>query len=352
MRETTLLDMEGQALIAWIATAGVGLSLLGIWFERGGLRFRGARRITPKLLLTHITPAVTGLLLWIVFLITDTTAIAWLAFAVILGVGVVGSIQFFIWQRRRHGILRATPHHWDLQTVTDRTEQVPAEQHFPVGAVVLHGALAITTVVFVFITALQSTTEKERPATGAAAAVTATTATLHGTPGDYEGRPRFQIGQSRRYGRTIAARAVKGDGIVAAVGGLVPATQYHYRLLVGDETGPDRTLVTRPPRRVELSDVSVTPRTFDAGGNATVRYTLNAPATLRVGVYRALPRHRYRRTATLVLDGRPGPNAQPIGALPQISVLPPGGYRLVTVAAVAGGRPSAPESLRVRIVKG
>src|SRR3954465_5314043 len=176
--------MEGQALIAWIATAGVGLSLLGIWFERGGLRFRGARPIPPKLLLTHITPAVTGLVLWIVYLITDATALAWLAFALILGVAVVGGAQFFIWQRRRHGILRATPHHWDLQTVTDKTEQVPAEQHFPVGAVVLHGLLAVTTVVFVFITALQQTREKEPPSTGAAGAVTATTATLHGSPGD------------------------------------------------------------------------------------------------------------------------------------------------------------------------
>jgi hypothetical protein len=38
----------GEALIAWIATAGVGLALLGIWFERGGLRHRGPRRITPQ----------------------------------------------------------------------------------------------------------------------------------------------------------------------------------------------------------------------------------------------------------------------------------------------------------------
>jgi hypothetical protein len=235
--------------------------------------------------------------------------------------------------------------------VTDKTEQVPAEQHFPVGAVVLHGLLAITTVVFVFITALQQTTKEDPPATGDAGAVTATTAALRGTPGDAEGRARFQVGPSERYGRSVPARKEK-DGFAAAVTGLVPATQYHYRLLVGDKTGSDRTLVTRPPARVELSDVSVVPRTFGAGGNATLHFTLNAPATLRVGVYRALSRHRYRRVGTLVLDGRPGPNAQPIGTVPGISDQPPGRYRLVTVAAVAGGRPSAPQSLRIRVVAG
>src|SRR5205085_10643026 len=101
---------------------------------------------------------------------------------------------------------------------------------FPVGAVVLHGLLAVTTVVFVFITALQQTTKEEPPSTGAAGAVTATTAALHGSPGDAGGRPRFQLGPTQRYGRTVLARTVE-DEITGAVTGLDPATQYHYRLL-------------------------------------------------------------------------------------------------------------------------
>jgi hypothetical protein len=363
--------MEGEALIAWIATAGVGLSLAGIWLERGGWRFRGARRISPRLLLTHVTPAVLGLVTWILYLFTDAQAFAWIAFVLLLFVASIGAAQFVIWQRRRHGVLRATPQNWDLRAGSGAAHAIPPEQHFPVGAVVLHGLLAVVTVLFVFLTALAAANEKEAPTTGTASAITPTTARLTGEPGDAEGEARFQLGQTRSYDLAGPARRTREGGYVATAARLAPATEYHYRLVVGHDAGPDRTFVTRPPERVDLSRVSIAPRRFAKGGDARLSFTLNAPATVRAGVYRARigrrvsgscgpgrPSHRrpscrlYERVETLVLDGRAGANAVALGKKPEVSKLSPGRYKLVLVGAVAGGRPSAPESERMRILEG
>jgi hypothetical protein len=348
--------VRGEALIAWVATAGVGLSLMGIWFGRGGLRRTGARRLTPQLLLTHIAPAVTGLLLWITFLITDEALFAWMAFGILLVVALVGSIQFFIWQQRRAGILKATKASWDLPPAQAEDRSLPAEQHFPVGAVVLHGLLAIATVTLVLITALDETGEAEAVppvSTGAAGSITATSATLHGTTGTEGARARFEYGPRRSYGRSVRAQPAGGDAVTASLAGLDSATLHHYRLVVESRGGGDRTFVTRPPGRVSLRRASIAPTRFRAaGGRAVLRFSLNAPATVRVGVYRIVRtrrRTRFLRRSTVVLDGEPGPNAVAFASRREIAALPPGRYKAVIVGAVAGGRPSAPVAERFRI---
>jgi hypothetical protein len=354
-----LPGLEGQALIAWIATAGVGLSLLGIWFERGGMRRRGARRITPHLLFTHIAPAVTGLFLWIAFLVSDSASLAWMAFGILVVVAVVGSTNFYIWQRRRVGLLRATQSRWDLGPTEAADERIPAEQHFPVGAVVLHGLLALTTVALVLVSALDAGTEESGArspvTTGPAASISSTGATLQGTTGGAKGPARFQYGVTPRRGFVVRAPSVGGDAVSAQLTGLLPGTLYHYRLVVGRgqdaRLGTDRTFVTLPPRRVRVRAVSLAPRRARIGRSAKLRFLLDAPATVRVGVYRVRARPlRLRRVATVVLDGRAGPNAFDFGTRPEVSALPPGRYRAVLVASVAGGRPSAPRRLGFRLV--
>ena len=346
--------MDAEALVAWIATALVGLSLLGVWVGRGGLRLRGARRLTPKLLLTHIGPAVTGLVVWVAYLVSDEPALTWVAFALLLFVAVLGSTQFYIWQQRRTGILRATEHHWDLAPIAVTDESIPAEQHFPVGVVVAHGVLAILTLTFVLITAINESSRASGtavldPITGSPSSVTATTARLEGNLGDRRGRARFDWGESRRYGRSVPGRTTSRGEVTADLAGLLPASVYHYRLMVGDRRGGDRTLITAVPRRVRLRRVSIVPRRFGAAGRATARFTLNAPATVRVGVYRVAGA-RLRRVATVVYDGRAGRNSFPFAGRPDIRGLPPGTYKVVFVGAVAGGRPSAPRAVRVRMV--
>lgn len=138
--------MKWVALITWVLTAGGGFVLLSIWLARGGMRQEdGGNRIRPPLILSHFLLAAAGLVVWIVYLVSDTDALAWIAFVALAIVAVLGWTMFAIWWRRRQARAAA---------VEAATPGTPAEQHFPVPVVALHGVLAVTTVVLVFLTAI------------------------------------------------------------------------------------------------------------------------------------------------------------------------------------------------------
>src|SRR5438552_10226668 len=141
--------VKWAALIAWVISVGGGFVLLSIWLMRGGMRQQqeaGSNRIRPPLILSHFLLAAGGLVVWIIYLVADKDALAWVAFAILAIVAVLGWTMFAIWLRRRQaragGGEIAAP-------------GVPAEQHFPVSVVTLHGLLAVTTVVLVLLTALK-----------------------------------------------------------------------------------------------------------------------------------------------------------------------------------------------------
>jgi hypothetical protein len=102
-------------------------------------------RIRPPLILGHFLLAATGLVIWIVYLASDEDLLAWIALAILAVVALLGWTMFAIWARRR-------------QTPPAATEAAapgtPAEQHFPVPIVAVHGVLAVTTVVLVLLAAL------------------------------------------------------------------------------------------------------------------------------------------------------------------------------------------------------
>jgi hypothetical protein len=350
--------VRGEALVAWIATAGVGLSLLGIWIGHGGARRMGPRRITPHLLFTHIAPAVVGLVLWIAFLISDSSSLAWTAFGMLVVVAVVGATNFFIWQQRRAGVLRATATRWDLTAREATDERIPAEQHFPVGTVVLHGLLALTTLALTLVAALQAGGGEDagvagaaarRPATLSAGAIGPTSAGVLGTTGGARGPARFEFGVQPRGGRSVRATPAGGDAVIATLTGLEPATLYHYRLAVGAARGADRTFVTAPPPRVTVRAASLRPARFGRGGRAALRFALDTPGTVRVVVSRLVrPPRRATvlvRRAVLTLAGRAGVNAVAFGARPEIAGLRPGPYRATLVAAAPRGPSSPPVSV-------
>jgi hypothetical protein len=138
--------MEWLALISWVITAGGGFVLLGLWLRHGGMRQRApGRQIRPPLILSHFGLAATGLVLWIVYVFSDSEALAWIAFAVLVAVALLGWTMFAIWWRRRQAGTAAA---------SGSTPGLPAEQHFPVSIVTLHGLLAVTTVVLVFLAAV------------------------------------------------------------------------------------------------------------------------------------------------------------------------------------------------------
>jgi hypothetical protein len=138
--------MEWAALITWVLTAGGGFILLAIWLARGGMQQgrEPGTRIRPVLILSHFLLAATGLLIWIIYVVTDSDALAWIALVLLAIVAILGWTMFAIWyQRRQRGRV--------AEAVDPGT---PAEQHFPVPVVALHGVLAVTTVVLVFLTAI------------------------------------------------------------------------------------------------------------------------------------------------------------------------------------------------------
>jgi hypothetical protein len=138
--------MEWAALISWIVTAGGGFVLLGLWLRHGGMRQQEpGRQIRRPLILSHFALAATGLVLWIAYLVSDSDALAWIAFAILIAVALLGWTMFAIWWQRRQARGAGAP---------ASTPGVPAEQHFPVSIVTLHGLLAVTTVVLVFLAAL------------------------------------------------------------------------------------------------------------------------------------------------------------------------------------------------------
>jgi hypothetical protein len=133
--------MDWAALITWIITALGGFVLLGIWLREGGMRVTdGGSRIRPPLILGHFALAATGLVLWFIYVVTDSDILAWIAFALLLVVALLGFAMFAIWLGQRRG------------TVATTAGAAP-ESHFPVPVVTLHGLLAATTLVLVFLAA-------------------------------------------------------------------------------------------------------------------------------------------------------------------------------------------------------
>jgi manganese efflux pump family protein len=137
--------MEWAALISWIVTAGGGFVLLALWLRHGGMRQQQSGQIRPALILSHFALAATGLVLWIIYVFSDSDALAWIAFAILVLVAVLGWTMFAIWWQRRQARVAAAD---------TSTPGLPAEQRFPVSIVTLHGLLAVTTVVLVLLAAL------------------------------------------------------------------------------------------------------------------------------------------------------------------------------------------------------
>lgn len=127
--------MDWAALVTWVITAGGGFVLLALWLKNGGMQQVERGRIRPAIILTHFGLAATGLVLWIVFVANHSSTLAWIAFALLLVVALIGFTMLGMWLSQRRQAVRS------------------AESHFPIQIVGLHGLLAATTLVLVFLAA-------------------------------------------------------------------------------------------------------------------------------------------------------------------------------------------------------
>src|SRR5437879_5769392 len=102
------------ALIAWLITAGGGFVLLGTWLAKGGVRPPRTSRLPAPVIFGHFALAAAGLVVWIIFLIVDTKALAWIAFVLLVPVALLGFFMLARWVGSRD------------------SAEAPPEKHFPV----------------------------------------------------------------------------------------------------------------------------------------------------------------------------------------------------------------------------
>ena len=109
------------ALCSWLVTVALGLAMMLRWVLRSrarhppGSRFRRA----PALNLAHLGLAGAGLLIWIAYLATGLTGLAWTATAlltVVIGLGM--TLVFFLPSQSRHPSVVVTGAHIVFATAT------------------------------------------------------------------------------------------------------------------------------------------------------------------------------------------------------------------------------------------
>jgi hypothetical protein len=114
--------------------------------------------------------------------------------------------------------------------------------------------------------------------TGAASAVTATTATLNGTvsPNKETTTYRFEYGPTTAYGSQTPAGTTSGNAdkaVSADITGLAPSTTYHFRLVAtnasGTATGADAQFTTSAAGAAPVT-IAATPRVVGFGKPVTI----------------------------------------------------------------------------------
>jgi hypothetical protein len=181
------------AFVTWLLTGVLGIGLVVIWIANGGRRHaeRPPSRLPAAVLFGHVLLATVGLVVWMVYLVTRSDRLAWLAFAVVAAVVSLGLVMFFRWlpQPRVRPVDAGAPItpgrigpasrqavDADQRTATGGNGAVDtaasgssrsgsasegnlptkatAEADLPSGAVVLHGLFALTTLLLVLLVAL------------------------------------------------------------------------------------------------------------------------------------------------------------------------------------------------------
>ncbi|UXY25518.1 hypothetical protein [Streptomyces sp. HUAS TT20] len=139
--------MDIAALIAWVVTASGGFYMLGTWIQRGGIRQQqsGSSRMPAPVVFGHFALAAVGLVVWIIYVVADKSALAWTAFGLLLPVALLGFVMLARW----------IPVHRERAAAAYGAEvDVPAERHFPLPVVLAHGLFAVVTLVLVLLTAV------------------------------------------------------------------------------------------------------------------------------------------------------------------------------------------------------
>jgi hypothetical protein len=150
------------ALAAWIVAVLAGSWLIAGWLGQGGLRRRGAQAagVPRAVVIGHFGLALTGLGIWIAFVVTGVPALAWAAVGVILSVAGLGMATL------AGGLPAAATGPPAAATGTGPASpgppaaarmavtEAPAQVRTPVALIAVHGVLAATAILLVVLAAV------------------------------------------------------------------------------------------------------------------------------------------------------------------------------------------------------
>lgn len=145
--------MAVAALVTWVLTAAGGLFMLSIWISKGGpTQRRSETALPPPVIFGHFGLAALGLVLWVVYVAVGSPALAWVAFALLVPVALLGFVMLTRWLPVYRGARVATAR--SAAEGPGAAAADPPERHFPVAGVAAHGVLAVVTVVLVLLAAV------------------------------------------------------------------------------------------------------------------------------------------------------------------------------------------------------
>jgi hypothetical protein len=87
------------ALIVWLLTVSIGAYMLRTWIARGGLRRQRTTGVgaPPALAFGHPGAALSGLAIWVSYLVTGLDALAWAGVALIMAAITLGISMVTLW---------------------------------------------------------------------------------------------------------------------------------------------------------------------------------------------------------------------------------------------------------------
>ena len=140
------------ALVTWICAAAAGLYLVSIWLIEYDKDFQrsAATRLRPVVLVSHVTLASGGLIVWAGYLLFKSSNLAWISVLALLLAATLGITMAIRWI----GVYRET-RQMKLQAAIDARPigAGPPERNFPLPVVIGHGVLAVTTLTVVVLIA-------------------------------------------------------------------------------------------------------------------------------------------------------------------------------------------------------
>ena len=143
--------MGVAALICWFITALAGLYLVAVWLIENDVGEQGtvASRLPGPVILAHVLLALTGLVVWVVHLLSGSASWGWAAVGILAVIATLGLTMFTRWIPV-HAAYVAAESTRGMSAEFD----FPAERAFPLSVVITHGVLAVTTVTLVVLAML------------------------------------------------------------------------------------------------------------------------------------------------------------------------------------------------------